>query len=395
MVKLQKVLYISKGFPRKGKQSNYPFIGFKLAFLQKHGVHADVLWIKKINFRNRNNFFRIAKYLALSIFPLIHFENNRFRDKKYSIYEINYTFLSRYWLPVIILILSKLKGYSLLHYHFLWSAGELVYLRKKLKLPAILSIRGSDMHEQAVNNPGLCSIYKSAIASADRIIYVSEALRNCAKSIGLDTDKDIVINNGYDPESFSLTYKNKDIPVFGFVGHLYHVKGVDKLPFIFKYIREQLPAAELLMVGGDSGKKKLSLKKVVIETFEELGLKKYIKFAGEVLPYNMIEYYSKMDILFLPSRNEGFPNVVLEARACGVPVVGSNNGGIPEAIGSGGVIVPDGDDFERRFAAAAVKLYNNLPSRHVIHNEVAPLTWDNVILREISVYNKLLENRTF
>ena len=102
-----------------------------------------------------------------------------------------------------------------------------------------------------------------------------------------------------------------------------------------------------------------------------------------------------MDILFLPSRNEGFPNVVLEARACGVPVVGSDNGGIPEAIGSGGVVVPDGGDFERRFAAAAVKLYNNLPSRHEIHNDVKLLTWDNVILKEIGVYNKLLENSSF
>ena len=51
--------------------------------------------------------------------------------------------------------------------------------------------------------------------------------------------------------------------------------------------------------------------------------------------------------MILPSRNEVWPCVVLEAQACGVPVVGSSNGGIPEAIGDGGIVIEEGEDFDK------------------------------------------------
>ena len=382
-----KVLFISGGYPRNGAPSHCPFIGYRLAYLQKYGIHADVLSFKKINFKNRTTFLKVAKYIIISIFPFVTIESYNFIGEKYMIYNINYSFLSRIWLPVIILFLVKAKKYSLFHYHFLWFTENLVLLKKIIKIPAIITVHGSDLHTTAINNKNAFIQFKHTINKSDKIIYVSKSLQSLSEKIGLSTDKDIVIHNGFDANIFALTRKNAKEPIFGFVGRIHTVKRADKLPEIFYYIKEKIPNAKLIIVGGID---QIEVEKQMKADFKKYKLDKCVNFIGEVLPERVSTYYAKMDVLLFPSRNEGFGAVVVESRACGVPVVGCSNGGIPEAVGDGGKLVTDGDDFERRFAEAAVNLLNNLPSRENISNNVADFAWDKIILQEIDVYKKLI-----
>ncbi|MDN5345742.1 MAG: teichuronic acid biosynthesis glycosyltransferase TuaC [Petrotoga sp.] len=75
-----------------------------------------------------------------------------------------------------------------------------------------------------------------------------------------------------------------------------------------------------------------------------------VVFAGRVPQVEVAKYMNAMDVMVLPSRNEGFGAVVIEAQACGTCVVGSSNGGIPEAIGFEEYVVKEGKNFEERFA---------------------------------------------
>lgn len=139
----------------------------------------------------------------------------------------------------------------------------------------------------------------------------------------------------------------------GFVGNLAHVKRADKLPEIFHGVSKIIPNVYFIVVGDGP------LKEIIEERTKDLK----ITFTGRVKPGEVPYYMNAMDVMILPSRNKGFGCVVLEAQACGVPVVGSDNGGIPEAIGNGGTVIPDGQNFEEHFAKSVVAMLNNpIPS---------------------------------
>jgi glycosyltransferase involved in cell wall biosynthesis len=63
-----------------------------------------------------------------------------------------------------------------------------------------------------------------------------------------------------------------------------------------------------------------------------------------------------MDVMMLPSREEGFGAVVIEAQACGTCVIGSSNGGIPEAIGFDEYVVEERENFEEKFAKRVINI---------------------------------------
>jgi glycosyltransferase involved in cell wall biosynthesis len=96
------------------------------------------------------------------------------------------------------------------------------------------------------------------------------------------------------------------------------------------------------------------LRKEIEDKTAELNLGDEIIFMGQRDDVNAI--FSLFDIFVLPSSCEGFPNALLEAMACGLAVIATNAGGVPELVekGRNGVLVKPGDDFE--LAAAIIKL---------------------------------------
>lgn len=132
--------------------------------------------------------------------------------------------------------------------------------------------------------------------------------------------------------------------VVGFVGRLVFEKGVADLLEAFARLPESLNA-QLLLIGAGALREELAARA------EQLGIAPRVHCVGNV-PFRDVPGYLKcMDVMVLPSRTtpkwkEQFGHVLVEAMACGVPVVGSDSGAIPEIIGDAGLIFPEGDIAE-------------------------------------------------
>jgi len=126
-------------------------------------------------------------------------------------------------------------------------------------------------------------------------------------------------------------------PVIGSVGSLCREKGHAYLIRAFARVRSRLPDACLLLVG--SGPDAALLARVAVEC----GCADAVHFAGERA--DVAEYIQAMDVFAFPTLTEGFGLALAEAMACGVPVVASAVGGVPELVRDGvsGLLVPPAD----------------------------------------------------
>lgn len=130
-----------------------------------------------------------------------------------------------------------------------------------------------------------------------------------------------------------------------FVGNLVEVKGVDRLLSAWRILTQVLLRSslevELLIIGEGPNRQKLE------KQARDAGIAGSVRFIGGK-PHREISHWMRsVDCLCLPSRSEGMPNVVLEALACGVPVVASGVGEVPFLIKDGvnGFMVPQDEGY--------------------------------------------------
>lgn len=282
----------------------------------------------------------------------------------------------------------KNQNYNLIIAHGMYDppAGLIAkYFSEKLKIPYVVNCQGSDINYKMRLSPDL---YIDVFENASKVIFVSKAILEKAKSFGYSGNNATVSPNGVDLDNFKpldketikleLGLKNE---VVGFVGNLLPVKRADKLPEIFSEINKQ-KEVDFLVVGDGP------LRNDVEKRCREKKLN--VIFTGKIPHDDIPKYINAMDVMILPSRNEGFGAVIIEAQACGVPVVGSDNGGIPEAIGDGGIIVKDGYNFEIRFAEAILKILDSPLNNDILRQRALNYSWDNIVQKELEMYEKII-----
>jgi glycosyltransferase involved in cell wall biosynthesis len=197
-----------------------------------------------------------------------------------------------------------------------------------LKKPFVVYGRGSEVYLPLMFTN---TISKLVLKNADAVIALTEDMKGEMQKI---YDRDIfVIPNGINLERFKNLSKG-DIRGKGgktilFVGTLCPVKGLTYLIEAMKITRDKNKDIRLMLVG--SGEERVHLEVLI----KKLKLKKCVNFIGKVPNEEVPEYMFASDVFVLPSLSEGFPNVVLEAMASGLPIVATNVGGLSEIIKDG------------------------------------------------------------
>jgi glycosyltransferase involved in cell wall biosynthesis len=164
------------------------------------------------------------------------------------------------------------------------------------------------------------------------LVFVCQFERNLfARKIGLGECRSIVVHNGLLPEEFSKVALAPDARDLLFVGEMRKLKGVDVLLQALALLKPQRRVTAYLVGDGpDIGAFKALA--------SELDLSQQVEFVGLK---RMADALSHGRIFVLPSRNESFPYVMLEAVAAFKPVIASDVGGIGEVLGHDQLVLPD------------------------------------------------------
>jgi glycosyltransferase involved in cell wall biosynthesis len=226
-------------------------------------------------------------------------------------------------------------------------------LRPWLGVPWIAFLHGETSENFKVR--AYFRLERFAVRRADRVVAVSEAMARRLVREGVDPARVRVVHNACLVSSNGVPDGRPAAATVGVVARLSPEKGVDLALRAYAIVRTSCPDAELIIAG--EGPERARLKRLATE----LGLETSVRWLGHVEDVSQI--YSTLSVLLLPSRSEGFPNVVLEAMAHAVPVVAAAVGGVPEAVsdGNNGLLAPAGD--VNRLAEGVVRVLTDGPLR--------------------------------
>ena len=228
----------------------------------------------------------------------------------------------------------KLHKIELLHVHYAIPHAYAGYMAKKMLeeegiyIPMVTTLHGTD-----ITLVGSLPFYKPAVTfsinKSDAVTSVSESLKEDTLRL-FDIKKEIhVVPNFIDIEKYNNPYTDcqrelmadKDELIITHISNLRKAKRIDSVIEIFDRIQQKMPA-KLIIVG--EGPEKKPSKKLC----KEKGIIDKVMFVGNSHEVKKILCFS--DLFLLPSEHESFGLAALEAMACGVPVISSNTGGIPE-----------------------------------------------------------------
>lgn len=163
------------------------------------------------------------------------------------------------------------------------------------------------------------------------IVFTNYALEDAVKLQHIDPLKITIIPNGIfvpvsKKKSYNYTERQK---VFLYVGRISYDKGIDMLISVFSKLKQSTLADIRLEVCGDG-----HLSSKIALLIQQYQLENSINISGNRPYHEVISLMSNAYALLVPSRTDNYPTVIIEAFACGIPVIGSKAGGIPNMIES-------------------------------------------------------------
>lgn len=255
---------------------------------------------------------------------------------------------------------------------------------RAIGVPCVVGARGSDVH---LRTGLLRRLTRRTLHAADAVLTVSQAMRRVVvEAYGTAPDKVRCIVNGIDTGVFQPMDRGAararlgiadDARLVVYVGRMVESKGLRELVEAFGSIAAADGRVQLALVG--DGVMHAELRALAAAS----GLGARIHMPGGMEPSDVAQWLAASDVLTLPSWSEGYPNVLVEAIACGRPVVASDVGGAAEIVNAGnGILVPP-----RNPGALAAALCDALAREwdHAAMSRAMARGWDAVAAETLAV----------
>ena len=282
--------------------------------------------------------------------------------------------------------------FDLIDAHYVYPDGlAAVLLGSQLGIPVVVSARGTDITlfpRFAAVRPMIRFVLQRSAA----LIAVSQSLKTGMVQLGCPPDKVTVIGNGVDANKFTcqprgVMRRQLALPLEGpllvSVGHLTERKGFHVLIDAVGRLRTRHPNLLLVVVGDGDWRPHLE------QRIQARRLGNHVKLVGARPHAELFQWYSAADLFCLASSREGWPNVLLEAMACGCPVIATAVSGIPEIVVNSrlGTLV---DRTPEAFSRAIDDALQRTWDETAIVAHARAHSWDRVARRLLEVYQTVL-----
>ncbi len=301
---------------------------------------------------------------------------------------------------------------DIVHAHPGYPTGYVAYLAARhLDVPLVVTLHGFDINvfggagdaRTYSDDPSFASRFYSprirgrfvrSLLHSSRVIAVSQDLSHKAVALGVPQERLSVIPNGVDTEQFRIQERTAvrrtlglpaEDPVILFIGRMTQVKDPLCLVEAVKLLRQKRDDVRAVFLG--DGELLEPVKQVVARD----GLTESVQILGN-RPYTELPLWmNACNVLVSTSRYESFGLVLLEALACGTPVVASRVGGIPDLVRDGeqGILVPPGDPSS--LARAIAQALDRAWDRHALRRHAEAYSWGRVAGEIAHLYQKVLK----
>jgi len=383
-----KILTFSTLFPNAEKPGHGIFVETRLRHLVSSGrvearVVAPIPWFPSTNPRF-GQYARFAKAPRQEVRHGIDVLHPRYPVLPKVGMSVAPLLLAQAVKPAIRRMLDEGYDFDLIDAHYFYPDGvAAAMLARAFGKPLVITARGSDITlfpQYALPRRQILW----AARRADAVITVCNALRDEVVGMGIEADRVVSLRNGVDLELFRPVERTPNA-MFTLlaVGHLVPVKAQDLIIGALPL----LPGVRLVLAGDGPDRAKLEA------LASQLGVTDRVRFLGAVPQAQLRSHYGSADALVLSSSREGWANVLLEAMACGTPVVASRVYGTPEVVAAPEAGVLMAERSYQGVADAVNALRANYPDRAATRRYAERFSWDDTTEGQLRLFGEILARR--
>ena len=386
-----KILTFSTLFPNTEKPGHGIFVETRLRHLVASGqvdarVMAPVPWFP-LHHARFGNYAQFAKVPARETRSGIDVQHPRYPVIPKSGMNLAPSLLAAGARASVGRMLDEGYDFDLIDAHYFYPDGvAAAMLGKYFNKPVVITARGSDI-TQLPAFPLPRKMIKWAANRAAGVITVCHALRDEVVKLGMDPARVTSLRNGVDLQLFQPVERDAVRARLGLnaftllaVGHLVPVKAQQ----LAVAALAELPDVRLLIAGNGPNREMLE------NLARELNVTDRLTMLGALPQSQLRDYYGAADALVLPSEREGWANVLLEAMACGTPVIASRVWGTPEVVAAHEAGLLMEERTSAGLAAAVRALRANYPDRSATRRYAERFSWDDTTAGQLALFRSVL-----